>query len=77
MNGRLAENIIYLADEIYNSDKFVTTLSRQEIADMSSMTKESVIRALKGFKDEGVLSCENDTFEILQKEALLKISKFG
>lgn len=77
MNGRLAENLIYLADEIYNSDKFRTTLSRQEIADMSSMTKESVIRALKGFKDEGILNCENDSFEILQKDALLKISKFG
>ena len=77
MNGRLAENIIYLADEIYNADKFTTTLTRQELADMSSMTKESVIRALKGFKDEGILNCENDSFEILQKDALIKISKFG
>ncbi|HEY9114293.1 MAG TPA: Crp/Fnr family transcriptional regulator [Bacteroidales bacterium] len=77
MNGRLAETLIYLADDVYNSDKFQTTLSRQDIADMSAMRKESVIRALKGFKEEGILLCENDSFEILQKEALLKISKFG
>lgn len=77
MNGRLAETMIYLADEIYNSDKFTTTLSRQDIADMSAMTKESLSRSFKAFKEEGILNCDQDTFEILQKEALIKISKFG
>jgi CRP/FNR family transcriptional regulator len=77
MNGRLAETMIYLADEIYNSDKFTTNLTRQEIADMSAMTKESLIRSLKTLKEEGILICEQDNFEILQKDALIKISKFG
>lgn len=77
MHGKLADAFLYLADEIYNSDKFKTSLSRQDLADMSAMTKESTIRIMKEFKDEGILAYTTNNFEILNKKALLKISKTG
>lgn len=77
MSGRMAGTLLYLSEDIYNSNMFETALSRQELADLSGMTKESAIRVLKEFKDEGILNCYNSHFEIANKEALQKIHKFG
>jgi CRP/FNR family transcriptional regulator len=77
MSGRMAGTLLYLAEDIYKSNHFETALSRQDLADISGMTKESAIRVLKEFKDEGVLDCSNHYFTITNPEALRKIYKFG
>ncbi len=76
-HGKIADTLLYLADHVYNSDSFETPLSRQDFADMSAMTKESAIRVLKEFESEGIINCGTHHFEILKKEALRKINKFG
>jgi CRP/FNR family transcriptional regulator len=77
MSGRMAGTLLYLSQEIYDSDKFETPLSRQDLADMSGMTKESAIRVLKEFKEEGILNCFSTHFEIANKDALQKIFRLG
>jgi CRP/FNR family transcriptional regulator, polysaccharide utilization system transcription regulator len=77
MNGRLANTLIYLSEKIYNSNDFTTTLTRQDIADMSSMTKESAIRILKDFKMSGIVDCNNNNFDIIDKDALVNILENG
>jgi CRP/FNR family transcriptional regulator len=77
MHGKLADTFLYLADHVYNNDTFETSLSRQDLADMSAMTKESAIRVMKEFKNEGILNYNTTHFEILNKEALVKISRTG
>ena len=76
-HGKIADTLLYLADAVYNSDTFETPLSRQDFADMSAMTKESAIRVLKEFVDDGIIACDIHNFEILNKEMLKKISKTG
>lgn len=77
IHGKVADTILYLSDYVYKSDKFETKLSRQDLADMAAITKESVIRVLKQFNDDGIIECHNHSFDIQDKEALLKISKTG
>lgn len=77
MPGRIADVILSLSERVYEANPFTTTLSRQDIADMSGMSKESAIRILKEFKDEGILSVEGNVFEILNKDYLYKISQTG
>lgn len=77
MSGRMAGTLLYLAKEVYESNIFETPLSRQDIADMSGMTKESAIRVLKEFKEEGILDCYNSHFEIANMESLQKIFRVG
>jgi len=77
MHGKMADTLLYLANEVYTNDKFVTVLNRQDLADMSAMTKESVIRILKEFKEEGIIDYNTSHFEILNKESLKKISQKG
>ena len=77
MPGRLAETLLYLANQVYGTDTFYTDLSRQDIADLSAMTKESAIRIIKEFKDSAILHVEGNSFEILNKEKLIGISITG
>ncbi len=71
---KVAETLVYLSDDIYNSNKFSTPLTRQDMADMSALTKESTIRALKELENEGLINCNLHDFEILNKPVLRKIS---
>lgn len=77
INGKVAETLLYLSNEVYCNSRFTTLLSRQDLADMSTTTRESVIRALRDLKDQKIIDFTNNEFEILQKEILEKIHKFG
>ena len=77
MAGRIADSLIYLHDEIYQTNPFRMTLSRQELADMTSMSKESAIRILKQLKDDLILKMENEDIEIINMNKLTEISKIG
>jgi len=77
MPGRIADVILYLSRDIYNHDSFEALISRQDLADMSAMSKESAIRILKEFKDEKIVHVDGNNFEILDMEALKKISEKG
>jgi len=77
MPGRLAEALIYFADEIFRSDDFEMILSRQELGEMTNMAKESVVRILKEMENSGVLISTSSHITILEKEKLLQISDKG
>jgi CRP/FNR family transcriptional regulator, polysaccharide utilization system transcription regulator len=77
MHGRIADALFYLSDVIYCRNPFDMTISRQDLADISGMSKESAIRILKEFKEEGILTVENNTVKILDPVHLKKISETG
>jgi CRP/FNR family transcriptional regulator len=77
MHGKLANSLLYLADDVYESLSFETKLTRQDIGEMSAMTKESVVRILKEFKEDGIIEYSIGNFNILNKEKLLKMSQNG
>ena len=77
MHGRIADVIFYLSDKIYCQNPFEMTISRQDLADLSGMSKESAIRILKEFKEEGILTTSGNTMEILNSKQLRQISETG
>ncbi|MBN2634850.1 MAG: Crp/Fnr family transcriptional regulator [Prolixibacteraceae bacterium] len=77
MPGRVADTLLYLKNEIYKSTRFTTTLSRQELADMSNMTKESLVRILQQFKESNVVKTHASEIEISDEPALKQISING
>ncbi len=77
MHGRIADILIYLCKEIYQSDTFELSLSRQDIGDLSGMTKDSAIRILKEFENEGIIKVEGKKIGLLNKELLPEISIRG
>jgi len=52
-------------------------INRQELAELTGMSKESACRILKDFKDSDVIDFQNSHMKILNMEALQKISRNG
>ncbi len=75
--GRMADALLYFSDEIYNSPKILSVISKQDLADITSMSKDSAVKILRSFKDEGIISTQSNHIEIIDKEALVKISNIG
>jgi CRP/FNR family transcriptional regulator, polysaccharide utilization system transcription regulator len=77
MHGRVAEAIIFLSEKIYNSDNFELYLSRQELADFTGMSKESVCRVLKEFNDDKIVFSDGKKISIGNKKILQRINEAG
>ncbi|NCU32135.1 MAG: Crp/Fnr family transcriptional regulator [Candidatus Moranbacteria bacterium] len=75
--GRLADILLCLSDNVFGKNSFNLELSRKEIAELSGMTQESVVRILKKFKDEKLIATSGKMIEILDYEKLQQISQRG
>ena len=75
--GRVADLLLYLHPGIYPEHPVNLTLSRQDLAALSGMTKESLIRVLKKFREDEIITLTGDRLEILNREKLESISKSG
>ncbi len=75
--GRLAGNLLYFADEIYQSQEYNLPLNRSEIADMVCTSRETVSRILNSFAQDGIISISGKRIKILKKSLLEKISEKG
>lgn len=75
--GRMADTLICLACNIFKQDIFDLHLSRKELAELTGMSSESVIRILSKFKSDKLIEVNGKTFSILDRDKLQKISDFG
>ncbi|MCP4311031.1 MAG: Crp/Fnr family transcriptional regulator [Bacteroidetes bacterium] len=73
MYGRVAEAILYLSDSIYQADEFDMDLSRLELAEFTGMSKESVSRIFKEFKEDGTITSTGKRIVIKNKDRLRRI----
>jgi len=73
MYGRVAEAILYLSDSIYLADEFDMDLSRLELAEFTGMSKESVSRIFREFKDDGLITTYGRRIVIKNKDRLRRI----
>jgi CRP/FNR family transcriptional regulator len=76
-HGRVADILLCLAQRIYKADQFNLALSRNDLADLTGLSPESVIRIFKEFKEDKLIDVKGKRLEILNVEALNKISAFG
>ena len=77
MSGRMADTLIYLFNEVFQSSKFTLYLSKEDMADLSGMSKESAIKVLREFQKEKIINMNSSEIELLDQASLQKISKLG
>ncbi len=75
--GRLADILLCLADRIFQRCDFDLPLSRKELAELSGMSPETVIRMLKEFNDEGLIRMEGKSIEVVDYKRIKQISETG
>jgi CRP-like cAMP-binding protein len=77
VRGKIAENLLYFADTIYEKDEYTLPLSREEIGNLVDATRESVSRILSEFHDEALIRLNNKSIKILNRSRLSMISEKG
>ncbi|MEN8119414.1 MAG: Crp/Fnr family transcriptional regulator [Bacteroidota bacterium] len=75
--GRLADIILCLSEKIFKQKVFELLLTRKELAELSGMTTENVIRMLKKFREDGLIEMEGKKVKIKNSKLLKKISNYG
>lgn len=77
LRGRLADSLLYLRNEIFDSDEFDMGMTRKELAELSSMSMENAVRILSEFKKDEIISIDGKRIKILQINILKKLSDIG
>jgi len=77
MAGRISEALLNLHKIIFETNPFDFILTRQELGEFTGMTKESVSRILKEFREEGLIEIDDRKVEILDFDKLRDISRKG
>jgi CRP-like cAMP-binding protein len=75
--GRVADAILFFSDKIFNSNSFTLPVSRQEMADLTGITRESASRILTDFHNEKIIDMRNRDINILNEKLLRGISEKG
>ncbi len=76
-HGRVADIIMCLSENIFQASVFKLNISRYDLADLTGLSAESVIRILKEFKDSGIIDTNNKDIEIIDYNRLKDISLYG
>ena len=75
--GRLADILLCLSQRVFKSEQFDLPLSRKELAELSGLSSETVIRMLKVFREEGLIKLDGKTLKVMDLARLIKISETG
>ena len=75
--GRLADLLLCLSKRVFKSDAFELDLTRKELAELAGMSTENVIRILKKFQEEGLISFKGKRIELANITALHRICDLG
>jgi len=77
MPGRMADTLLYLFDEVYKSENIPLHLTKQDLAELSGMSKEGAIKVIREFQNEEIISLSDRVMSLHNRNKLLQISKVG
>jgi len=75
--GRVAEALLFFADEIFESNKFILPLSRVEFGDLTGNSRENISRIFSNFNQDRLIRISGKEIEILDAELMRQISSKG
>lgn len=75
--GKIAGVLIYLNQNIYSTNPMNLTITYQDIAEMTGMTKDTVVRVLKDLSNDKVIEIDNTFIKILDFEKLNLFNEIG
>jgi len=77
MHGRMADAILYLSSEVYNESNTEITIGKQDLAELSGMTRDSVVRVLKRFTADKLIETNEKQIKIMNIDKLEELSRLG
>ncbi len=77
LNGKFASTLLYLNREEFREIDVFSYISRKDLAELSGMSIESLVRILAEFSDEKIIELDGKTIRILDLERLKIINQKG
>lgn len=75
--GRIAETLLYLSEEIFESNIIPSIISRKDIAALAGISTENSVRILSEFKNDGIINITSTHIEIIKNNFLRNFSIVG
>jgi CRP/FNR family transcriptional regulator, polysaccharide utilization system transcription regulator len=75
--GRIADIIIYLAENVYGGNSFDLNMTRKELSEFACCSVENVIMTLSKWQTEKIIHIANKHMQILDIDRLHHISKIA
>jgi CRP/FNR family transcriptional regulator len=75
LHGRLATALLYLNEDRFHHEDIFSHITRTDLAELSAMSIESLIRILKEFKQEDLIKLEGKRIEILNLNKMQSVSR--
>jgi CRP-like cAMP-binding protein len=77
LNGKLANTLLYLNREEFKGIDIFSFISKKDLAELSGMSVESVVRILSEFSNEKIIELKGEKIEIKNQERLKVINQKG
>jgi CRP-like cAMP-binding protein len=77
LNGKLANSLLYLNREEFKAVDIFSYISRKDLAELSGMSMESVVRILSELDEEKIIELKGKKIEIKNLERLKVINQKG
>lgn len=75
--GRVADVLLYFAEEVYQNHSFTFPFTRQELAEFAGTTKESFIRTLTEFRNDRIIETDGASVSIKSMDIIRTLSNLG
>lgn len=75
--GKVCDSLIYLSEKVFESNIINTSVTRKDIAELSGLATENLVRILSDLKKDDIISINNKTIEIINMDTLKMLSNLG
>lgn len=76
IRGKVAESLLYLSS-LYDATRFILSITRKELAELSAISEENAVRVLTEFKNEGIIDMNGKEITLKEMALLETISAMG
>lgn len=76
-HGKLAHILYALSDETYTKEDIFCHLTRKDLAELASISKESTNKILKELKHDCIIDVTQEGIDVVQPELLKRLSMIG
>ncbi|PLX07752.1 MAG: hypothetical protein C0596_10020 [Marinilabiliales bacterium] len=75
--GKVCDTLLYLSEKVFNSSTIETTITRKDIAELSGLATENLVRILSELKKDNIIAINNKSIDILNFETLRMLGNMG
>jgi CRP/FNR family transcriptional regulator len=77
IRGKIADFLLDLSDNIYQSDIFTLPVNQEDIGNLVDSSRENVSRVFNEFKKDGIIKISYKKIGIIKRDSLIMISTNG